>query len=194
MLRHLLSCIREYKKYAIASPVYIALEVVFECIIPLVTAKLINEITAGCGMDVITRYGLTLVVLAMASLSCGVLSGRNSAIAAAGFARNLRRDLFYRVQEFSFSNIDRFSTASLVTRLTTDVTNVQNAFMMIIRIAVRAPLMLVFAFAMAYVSGGSLAFVFAGVIPILAVAFFLIFRTVSPMFHPRGQELRARGL
>ena len=133
MLRHLLSCIREYKKYAIASPVYIALEVVFECIIPLVTAKLINEITAGCGMDVITRYGLTLVVLAMASLSCGVLSGRNSAIAAAGFARNLRRDLFYRVQEFSFSNIDRFSTASLVTRLTTDVTNVQNAFMMIIR-------------------------------------------------------------
>ncbi len=183
MLRHLLSCIREYKKNAIASPVFIALEVVFECIIPLVTANLINQITAGCGMDVITRYGLSLVLLAMASLTCGVLSGRNSAIAAAGFARNLRRDLFFRVQEFSFSNIDRFSTASLVTRLTTDVTNVQNAFMMIIRIAVRAPLMLVFAFSMAYISGGSLAFVFAGIIPVLGVAFFLIIRRVMPMFR-----------
>ena len=183
MLRHLLSCIREYKKYAIASPFFIALEVVFECIIPLVTAKLINQITAGCGMDVILRYGLLLVVMAMASLTCGVLAGRASATASAGFARNLRRDLFYRVQAFSFSNIDRFSTASLVTRLTTDVTNVQMAFMMIIRVAVRAPLMLVFAFAMAYVSGGSLAFVFAGIIPVLAAAFLMIFRRVSPMFR-----------
>ena len=183
MLRHLLSCIREYKKYAIASPFFIALEVVFECIIPLVTAKLINQITAGCGMDVILRYGLLLVVMAMASLTCGVLAGRASATASAGFSRNLRRDLFYRVQAFSFSNIDRFSTASLVTRLTTDVTNVQMAFMMIIRVAVRAPLMLVFAFAMAYVSGGSLAFVFAGIIPVLAAAFLMIFRRVSPMFR-----------
>ena len=183
MLRHLLSCIREYKKYAIASPFFIALEVVFECIIPLVTAKLINQITAGCGMDVITRYGLLLLLLAMASLCCGVLAGRASATASAGFAKNLRHDLFYRVQEFSFSNIDRFSTASLITRLTTDVTNVQMAFMMIVRVAVRAPLMLVFAFAMAYVSGGRLAFLFAGIIPVLAVAFLLIFRTVSPLFH-----------
>ncbi len=183
MLRHLLSCIREYKKYAIASPLFIAMEVVFECVIPLVTANLINQITAGCGMDVITRYGLLLVLMAMGSLTCGVLAGRASATASAGFARNLRKDLFYRVQEFSFSNIDRFSTASLVTRLTTDVTNVQMAFMMVIRVAVRAPLMLVFAFSMAYVSGGKLAFVFAGVIPFLAAGFFMIFRKVSPMFR-----------
>ena len=183
MIRRLLACVREYKKHALLSPVYIALEVVLECIIPLITANLINEITAGCGMDVITRYGLILVVLALMSLSCGVLAGKASATAAAGFAKNLRHDLFYRVQEFSFSNIDRFSTASLVTRLTTDVTNVQNAFMMIIRIAVRAPLMLIFAFFMAYVSGGNLAFVFALIIPVLAVAFFLIIRRVMPMFR-----------
>ncbi len=183
MIRRLLACVREYKKYAILSPVYIALEVVLECVIPLITANLINEITAGCGMDVITRYGLILVVLALLSLSCGVLAGRASATAAAGFARNLRHDLFYRVQEFSFSNIDRFSTASLVTRLTTDVTNVQNAFMMIIRIAVRSPLMLVFAFSMARISGGNLAFVFLLMIPVLAAAFFLIMRRVMPMFR-----------
>ncbi len=183
MIRRLLACVREYKKQALLSPIYIALEVILECIIPLITANLINEITAGCGMGVITRYGLILVVLALLSLSCGVLAGKSSATAAAGFAKNLRHDLFYRVQEFSFSNIDRFSTASLVTRLTTDVTNVQNAFMMIIRIAVRAPLMLVFAFFMAYVSGGNLAFVFALIIPVLAAAFFLIIRRVMPMFR-----------
>ncbi len=183
MIRRLLACVREFKKYALLSPLYIALEVVLECIIPLITAKLINQITAGCGMDVITRYGLILVCLALLSLSCGVLAGRASATASAGFAKNLRHDLFYRVQAFSFSNIDRFSTASLVTRLTTDVTNVQNAFMMIIRIAVRSPLMLVFAFSMAYVSGGNLAFVFALIIPVLAAGFFLIIRRVMPMFR-----------
>ncbi len=183
MIRHLLSCVREYRKDAILSPVFIALEVVFECILPLLTAGLINQISGGCGMDVITRYGLGLVALALASLSCGVLAGRTSATAAAGFAKNLRHDLFYRVQDFSFANIDRFSTASLVTRLTTDVTNVQNAFMMIIRIAVRAPLMLIFAFVMAYVSGGKLAFVFAGIIPVLGAAFLLIIRKTMPMFR-----------
>ena len=183
MIRHLLACVREYKRPAILSPIFIAAEVVFECIIPLITAGLINEIEAGCGMDVITKYGLTLTVMALLSLCCGVLAGQSSATASAGFAKNLRHDLFQKVQDFSFANIDRFSTASLVTRLTTDVTHVQMAFMMIIRVAVRAPLMLVFAFVMAYVSGGKLAFVFAGIIPVLAAVFFLIIRRTMPMFR-----------
>ena len=183
MIRRLLSCVREYRRPAILSPVFIALEVVFECFLPLITAGLINGIKAGCGMDVITRYGPILLAMAFASLFCGVMAGRMSATAAAGFARNLRHDLFVRVQEFSFSNIDRFSTASLVTRLTTDVTNVQNSFMMIIRIAVRSPLMLIFAFTMAYISGGKLAFVFAGIIPVLGAAFLLIIKRTMPMFR-----------
>ena len=183
MIRHLLACVREYKRPAILAPLFIAAEVVFECIIPLITANLINEIEAGCGMATITKYGLILTVLALLSLCCGVLAGQSSATAASGFAKNLRHDLFARVQEFSFSNIDRFSTASLVTRLTTDVTNVQNSFMMLIRIAVRAPLMLIFAFLMAYISGGKLAFVFAGIIPVLAAGFLLIIRRVMPMFR-----------
>lgn len=183
MIRRLLSCVREYRRPAVLSPVFIALEVVFECFLPLITAGLINEIKAGCDMGVITRYGLGLLAMAVASLTCGVMAGRMSATAAAGFARNLRHDLFVRVQEFSFSNIDRFSTASLVTRLTTDVTNVQNSFMMIIRIAVRSPLMLIFAFTMAYISGGKLAFVFAGIIPVLGAAFLLIIKRTMPMFR-----------
>ncbi len=183
MLRHLIGCIREYKWPTILSPLCIALEVVFECVIPLITANLINEIEAGCGMGVITRYGLILTIMALLSLSCGVLAGKFSATASAGFAKNLRHDLFARVQEFSFSNIDRFSTASLVTRLTTDVTHVQNAFMMLIRVAVRSPLMLIFAFTMAYISGGKLAFVFAGIIPVLGAGFFLIIRKTLPMFR-----------
>lgn len=183
MIRRLLKCVREYRRPAVLSPVFIALEVIFECFLPLITAGLINEIEGGCGMDVITRYGLGLLAMAVASLTCGVMAGRMSATAAAGFAKNLRRDLFVKVQDFSFSNIDRFSTASLVTRLTTDVTNVQNSFMMIIRTAVRSPLMLVFAFTMAYISGGKLAFVFAGIIPVLGAAFLLIIRRTMPMFR-----------
>ena len=183
MIKRILACVREYRRPAILSPVFIAAEVVLECFLPLLTANLINEIEAGCGMDVITKYGLLLLVMAMLSLSCGILAGRTSATAAAGFAKNLRHDLFVRVQDFSFSNIDKFSAASLVTRLTTDVTNVQNSFMMIIRIAVRAPLMLVFAFTMAYITGGKLAIVFAGIIPVLGAAFLLIIRRTMPMFR-----------
>lgn len=183
MIRRLLSCVREYRRPAVLSPIFIAAEVVFECFLPLITAKLINEIEASCGMNVITKYGLILLAMAIASLFCGIMAGKFSATAAAGFSKNLRHDLFVKVQDFSFSNIDRFSSASLVTRLTTDVTNVQNSFMMIIRIAVRAPLMLIFAFTMAYLSGGNLAFVFAGIIPILGAAFLLIIRRTMPMFR-----------
>ena len=183
MIRRLLGSIREYRKYAIASPIFIALEVIFECILPLLTANLINEISAGCGMEVIINYGLKLLAIAILSLTCGVLAGNASATAATGFAKNLRHDLFCQVQKFSFANIDSFSSASLVTRLTTDVTNVQEAFMMLIRIAVRAPLMLIFAFVMAYISGGKLALVFAGIIPLLSFGFYLIIRGAMPKFR-----------
>ena len=138
MIKRLSSCIREYKKQTILTPVCMVGEVVCECTIPLLTADLINSIQNGCDLRTILLYGLKLFVIAMLSLGFGALSGWFAAEAAAGFAKNLRHDLYYQVQSFSFANIDRFSTSSLVTRLTTDVTNIQNAFMMCIRIAVRA--------------------------------------------------------
>ena len=137
MIKRLSTCIREYKKQTILTPVCMVGEVVCECTIPLLTADLINSIQNGCDLRTILLYGLKLFVIAMLSLGFGALSGWFAAEAAAGFAKNLRHDLYYQVQSFSFANIDRFSTSSLVTRLTTDVTNIQNAFMMCIRIAVR---------------------------------------------------------
>ena len=158
-------------------------EVSLECVIPLVTAKLINALQDGCEMTLILRYGLLLVLLAMGSMACGVLSGWFCASASSGFARNLRHDLYAKVKNFSFANIDAISTSSLVTRLTTDVTNVQNAFMMIIRIAVRAPLMLVFAVVMAVYVGKKLSLVFVLVIPILAAGLFTIIHKAMPLFR-----------
>ena len=137
MIKRLAACIREYKRPTILTPVCMVGEVVCECTIPLLTADLINAIQNGCTMQTILSFGLKLFVIAMLSLGFGSLSGWFAAEAAAGFAKNLRHDLYYQVQGFSFANIDRFSTSSLVTRLTTDVTNIQNAFMMCIRIAVR---------------------------------------------------------
>ena len=183
MLKKLAASVREYKKASLLAPLYVSLEVVIECIIPLLTAKLINEIEDGCGLDVITKYGLLLIVMAGLSLTMGVLSGHYCAIASSGFAKNLRHDLFYRVQSFSFTNIDKFSTASLVTRLTTDVSNVQMAFMMIIRTAVRCPFMLIFAFVMSTQLGGQLSWVFAVIIPILAAGLFGIIFKVMPLFR-----------
>jgi ATP-binding cassette subfamily B multidrug efflux pump len=183
MIKQLAGCIREYKKDTILTPLLMLGEVACECTIPLLTAQLINNIEAGCGMDVILRYGLWLLAVAMASLCFGAASGWFCATASAGFAKNLRHDLFYGVQDFSFSSIDRFSTSSLVTRLTTDVTNVQNAFMMIIRIAVRAPLMLVFAVIMSIRVGKQLAWVFAGSIPILGGGIALMIYTTLPLFN-----------
>ena len=183
MLKKLAASIREYKKPSLLAPLFVSLEVVIECIIPMLTADLINEIEGGCTLDVIAKYGLALVLMAGLSLTMGVLSGHYCAIASSGFAKNLRHDLFYRVQDFSFTNIDKFSTPSLVTRLTTDVSNVQMAYMMIIRTAVRCPFMLIFAFVMSIRLGGPLAWVFAVIIPILAAGLFGVIFKVMPLFR-----------
>ncbi len=182
MIRKLMKCIREYKKATILTPLFVSLEVIIECIIPLITAELINNIKAGCQMNVIVKHGLILFLLAVLSLTFGVLSGHYCAIASCGFAKNLRHDMYYHVQDFSFSNIDKFSTSSLVTRMTTDITNVQMAYMMIIRIAVRCPLMLVFAFIMSIKLGGSLSLIFTGIVPVLGFALFAIIKKVHPVF------------
>ncbi len=182
MIKKLLSCIREYKRDTLLSPFFIMLEVIIECFIPLTTANLINRIEKGCGLYEIAKHGGLLVIMAVCSLICGVLSGMFCARASSGFAKNLRHDLYHRVQDFSFSNIDKFSVPSLVTRLTTDVSNVQNAFMMIIRSAVRCPFMLIFAFIMSIRLGGSLAWIFAGVIPLLGFGLFFIIFKVMPLF------------
>ncbi|MCR5607611.1 MAG: ABC transporter ATP-binding protein/permease [Lachnospiraceae bacterium] len=183
MYKKLAESIREYKKPSILSPVYVSLEVILECIIPLIISKLVDNISAGCTLDVIVKYGLILVILALASLACGALAGVECAKASAGFAKNLRNDMFARIQTFSFENIDKFSTASLVTRMTTDVSNVQNAYMMIIRIAVRGPLMLVFALAMAFIMGGKMAFMFVVLAPLLAFGLLMIIRNAMPLFR-----------
>ena len=141
MIKTLARSIREYKKTAILTPLLVTVEVVLECIIPFIIAKLVNEMQAGCGMDVIVNYGIQLVIMAVLSLIFGVAAGNTCATASTGFARNLRKDMFYRIQDYSFENIDKFSVSSLVTRMTTDVVNVQMSFMMIIRVAIRGPLM-----------------------------------------------------
>ena len=182
MIKRLSQCVREYKKATILTPIFMIGEVVCECIIPLLAAELINGIQAGMGMDFITKYGLGLLAMAVLSLAFGALAGIFCATATAGFARNLRHDLFERVQGFSFANIDRFSTASLVTRLTTDVTNVQMAFMMIIRIAVRSPLMLVFAVVMSIRVGKKLAWIFLGTVPILGIGLSIMIWKAMPQF------------
>ncbi len=183
MLKRLAASIREYKKASILTPCLIIGEVLMECLIPFITAKLVNEIKSGCDLKVIAGYGGILVLMALISLSFGYLAGRYCAVASAGFAKNLRHDLFARVQTFSFENIDRFSASSLVTRLTTDVMYVQEAFMMIIRTAIRSPLMLIFSFTMAFVMGGKMAFVFVVIAPVLIIALLLIIRKTMPLFH-----------
>ena len=182
MFKKLLGCIRDNKKHTILTPLFMVGEVGLECTLPMITGQLINAIKNGADLGLILRYGALLVLMAMGSMSCGILSGWFAASAGAGFARNLRHDLFARVQSFSFSNIDKFSTSSLVTRLTTDVTNVQMAFMMIIRTAVRSPLMLVFAITMSIRMGGAIALVFLVTVPILGFGLFYIARKAMPMF------------
>ena len=182
MIKEIAKSIREYKKVSILTPFLVILEVVMECIIPFIIAQLVNQIKAGCEMRLVIRYGLILVVMAGLSLLFGALAGCTCSTASCGLARNLRKDMFYQIQAYSFENIDRFSTSSLVTRLTTDVTNVQLAYMMIIRMAIRCPLMLIFAFVMAFVMGGKMAFIFLIVAPILAFGLFLIIRKVMPLF------------
>ncbi len=183
MLKVLAKSIREYKKPSLLAPVLVSGEVVMECIIPFLIANLVNEIKAGCSMNVIVQYGLTLVIMAGLSLAFGALAGSACATASCGFARNLRKDMFYKIQDYSFENIDKFSVSSLVTRLTTDVTNVQNAYMMLVRTAIRCPLMLIFAFCMAFYMGGKLAFIFLLVIPILAIGLILVISRAMPLFR-----------
>ncbi len=183
MYKILAKSIREYKKQSIQAPVLVSMEVLLECIIPFIIAKLVNEIKAGCEISTIIWYGAALIVMAGFSLLFGTLAGTACATASAGFAKNLRRDMYGRIQEYSFENIDKFSTSSLVTRMTTDVANVQLAYMMIIRTAIRCPLMLIFAFVMAFVMGGKMAFIFLIVAPILGGGLYLVIRKTMPLFH-----------
>ena len=150
MIKTLMGSIREYKKPSILTPILVSIEVIVECVIPFYIAKLINHIQNGTDMSLILKYGLMLILLAFVSLFFGAMAGKTCATASCGFAKNLRHDLFYKVQGFSFTNIDKFSTSSLVTRLTTDISNVQMAYMMIIRIAVRSPMLFIFAMIMAF--------------------------------------------
>ena len=182
-IKRLAGCIREYKLQSILSPIFISLEVLIEVLIPFTTAGLIDSIESKSELSVIAVYGGRLILLAVLSLICGALSGYFCAIASSGFAKNLRHDLFRAVQNFSFSNIDKFSTSSLVTRLTTDVTNVQNSFMMLIRTALRSPLMLAFSVVMTYRINKKLTLVFLTAIPFLIVGVTLVMKTVLPLFR-----------
>lgn len=181
-LKTLMKCIREYKKQTILSPLFIALEVLIEVMIPFITAKLIDSIEAKAAISEIAKHGGVLVLLAALSLMCGALSGHFCAVASSGFAKNLRHDLFHKVQDFSFSNIDKFSTSSLVTRLTTDVTNVQNSFMMVIRTAVRSPMMIIFSVIMTIQISKKLTLIFLTTIPFLIVGVTFIMKKVMPFF------------
>lgn len=182
MIKELAKSIREYKKPAILTPIYVSMEVVMECIIPFLIATLVNNIKDGCELSVVIQYGIVLVILAVLSLFFGAMAGTTCAIASCGLAKNLRQDMFHSIQTFSFENIDKFLTSSLVTRLTTDVTNVQTAYMMIIRSAIRAPLMVIFAFTMAFIMGGKLAWIFLIVMPILLAALLAIVCNAMPLF------------
>lgn len=183
MINKLAGSVRQYKRDALLSPIFMIGEVSMEVIIPLLMAKLIDQGIDAGNMGYIARMGLVLVVCALVSMASGMLSGTAAARAGAGYARNLRQDMFYNVQNFSFSNIDKFSTASIVTRLTTDVSNIQMAFMMIIRIAVRAPVMLFFSLLMSFSVNWKLSLIFLITIPVLGSLLYLIIRNVHPIFE-----------
>ena len=183
MIKKLLSCVREYRKLAILTFSLMVGESAIECLIPFITARLVNQMKGDLEMKQLLLTGVTLVCLALISLTCGGLAGYTSAKASAGFAKNLRNDIFDQIQSYSFRNIDKFSSSSLVTRLTTDVANVQMSFMMIIRTAVRSPLMLIFAVTMAFIMGGKLAATFVFVLPVMILGLILITRNAMPAFH-----------
>lgn len=192
MIRTLVKSLREYKRSTILTPLFVIGETLLEALIPYVISLLINDIKAGVSLSVILSYAWKLIALSLVALLFGYLSGIYSAKASTGFSKNLRHDIFENIQKFSFSNIDKFSNASLVTRLTTDIQTIQMAFMMIIRMAVRAPLNIIFSFTMAYIMGGSMALIFLVVAPILFGGLFLIGRTVLPIFKkafPKYDEL-----
>lgn len=183
MIKTLARSIREYKTLSILTPLLVTVEVILECAIPFVIANLVNQMQAGCSMDVIVRYGVELIIMAVISLVFGVAAGNTCATASTGFAKNLRKDMFYKIQDYSFENIDKFSVSSLVTRMTTDVVNVQMSFMMIIRVAIRSPLMMIFSFVMGFVMGGRLAMIFLVTIPLLTIGLILVIRAATPIFR-----------
>ena len=181
-IRILMGRLREYRRASVLTPLFIVGEVALECLLPLIMATLVDRL-GGEELGPVLRIGLALVAMAMASLACGVLAARFSATAAAGLAKNLRQDLFFRVQGFSFKDIDSFSTSSLVTRMTTDVTNVQNAFGMLIRVAVRVPLMVVFAVIMTLRISWRMSLIFLGMLPFLVVILVVVIAVVFPIFR-----------
>ena len=183
MIKRLFKQIKEYKKEAILSPVFVTLETVMEVLIPYLMAYLIDNGINKNDINAIYRIGILLVICSVASLIFGIISGRIAAKASAGFAKNLRKSIYYNVQDFSFSNIDKFSTASIITRHTTDVTNVQMAFQMIIRIAVKMPLMLVFSLIMAFTINVKLSLIFLVAVPFLGIGLYLIATKAHPIFE-----------
>ncbi len=183
MIKRLSKSVREYKKPAIITLLLIIGEAVIETIIPYITAELVNRIKDGIDMNYIIRTGIILIVMACLSLMCGGFAGFTCANASAGFAKNLRKDIFGKIQGFTFQNIDKFSSASLVTRMTTDVNNVQMSFMMLIRIAIRSPLMLIFSVVMAFIMGGKLAATFVVIIPVLTFGLIMIAKKAMPAFR-----------
>lgn len=183
MIKKLMNSIREYKKASVLSPLYVTLEVIMEVIIPLLMANLIDFGIDNGDINYILKVGIALIISCGISLLFGALSGKYAAIASAGYAKNLRKDMYYNVQNFSFSNIDKFSTSSIVTRLTTDVTNVQNAYQMIIRIAVRGPIMLVFSLIMAFRVNHKLSLIFLAIIPFLGLGLYLIIKNAHPIME-----------
>ena len=185
MIKRLAKSVREYKKPTILTLIFIVAEVIIEVLIPFITANLVNTIKNNPNVQPkdILKIGLLLVVMAALSLSCGGIAGFTCAKASAGFAKNLRHDIFERIGTYSFSNIDKFSTASLVTRMTTDISNVQMSYMMVIRTAIRSPLMMIFAVIMAYIMGGPLSSAFVVVIPVLALGLWFVSRKAMPAFR-----------
>ncbi len=179
----LIKSLREFKKESILSPVLVSLEVALECLIPLYMVTMLENIQKDNSLENILMYGGILLVMAAFSLVFGMLAGKYAATASAGFARNLRTDIYSRIQDFSFANIDKFSTSSLVTRMTTDVTNIQNAYMMIVRVAVRCPVMLVISLIMAFTINVKISAIFMALIPVLGVGLFIIFKKVEPIFN-----------
>ncbi|MBR7133068.1 MAG: ABC transporter ATP-binding protein [Clostridia bacterium] len=183
MIKTLVKSIREYKLPSILTLIFIAGEVVIEVLIPFITADLVNNIKAGAPIEAVVKTGLILILMAVLSLSCGGIAGVTCANASTGFAKNLRHDMFKKIQGYSFGNIDKFSSTSLVTRLTTDITNVQMSYMMLIRTAIRSPLMFVFSIVMAYVMGGALATSFVVVVPVLLFGLLFVSRKAMPAFR-----------
>ena len=183
MVKRLIGCVREFKTPTILTLIFIVCEVIIETFIPFITANLVNQIKAGVALSQLLKVGILIVGLACLSLCCGGIAGFTCAKASAGFARNVRHDVFHKVQSYSFENIDKFSSSSLVTRMTTDVGNVQMAFMMLIRIAVRSPLMLIFSVIMAFRMGGMMAMSFVVIVPVLTLGLFLISRKAMPAFR-----------